>query len=189
MNTIRRVDPPEVTLARLFNSAATVPATVIPFAVPVPDARVQVSVTVVAVADPGTAGLTIPYNVLGRTAGGSALISAGLWLAAATNPASGGGLIPITNLVGVRASPQLIPFDTGLQGLGFSVLDSVDAVIGELTIAQIAAGGGDTAAPPCAWLLKTRFQPVAGAEICDDEWNQIVSRCTPAIRGPALVSL
>lgn len=172
--------PREIVLAQMFSGDTVLPATVIPFVVPTPDARVQVNVSILAVPDPTLPGLAIPYDVTGAGA-----VTPRLWLAAAAIPQAWGGLLPVTNLVGTHAAPQAIPFDPGLMAYAQTVLADCDAVYGELTMAQ--AGGESGGAPNTTWILKTRYQPVAGALICDEEWSEIVSKCSPSIRGNPLI--
>lgn len=175
--------PKEFLLAQMYYPTGTMSATTVEFVVPTPDARVQVNISVIAVPNPRTPNLSLPVNVLGLTAGGAPQITAGLWLAAAIR-AEGGAAIPVTDLVGTDAVRQSIPLNTGLMGWGQTVLADCDVVLGELTMSKVAPGEGSPTNPPeTMWMLRTRYQPVAGCVLCDEEWTEIVSKCSPSIRG------
>jgi hypothetical protein len=154
--------------------------TEVEFTVPTPDARVQVNVSVIVVPDPSVGDVPIPYNVLGDDGTGAPLISALLWLAA-WQRAPGGLLIPTTDLVGHRAVPQSIPLDPGLMGYSETVLADCEAVKGVLTISQAGIEEGGDFPPLGTWWLRTRYQPVAGCDICADEWKEIVSKASPSV--------
>lgn len=170
--------PREILLAQLYYPGGTLARTVVPFVVPTPDGRVQVNISILAVPDPGTTGIVIPFD---PTGGG--LVSAGLWLAAAEIGQASGCMLPVTNLVGSHATPQQVPLDPALAVYAETVLSDCDAVMGELTLSQVGATEGTAPAPNCKWILKTRYQIVSGSIPCDEEWAEIVSKCNPAIRG------
>ena len=57
--------PREILLAQLYYPRGTLAATVVPFVVPTPDGRVQVNISILAVPDPGTTGIALPFDVTG----------------------------------------------------------------------------------------------------------------------------
>lgn len=176
--------PKEIQLAQMFYPTGELDETIVRFQVPTPDARVQVNISIIALPDPRTVNLEVPFDILGRDVDGTTpLVSAGLWLCAAELGQSGGAALPVTNLVGTHATPQLIPFDPGLMGYAETVLADCDQVLGELTLSKIAGSEGSDDPPNTMWVLKTRYQPVAGCVLCDEEWAEITSKCSPSIKG------
>lgn len=172
--------PAPVLLADLQSTSTAFDATQIEFTVPTPDARVQVNVSVYALPEASLPNIPIPFNVSGDDGAGGPMIASKLWLGA-WERAGNGLLLPTTDLVGTRSVPQDIPLNTDLMGYSETVLADCDAVRGFLELAGAGGGGeGADAPPPLQWWLKTRYQPVAGCEICCDEWKEIVSKCTPS---------
>jgi hypothetical protein len=165
---IRRWDPRAIRLGGVDATTAGGGASrSVGFRVPTPDARVMVKVAVLYSAV--NAQVSIPFDI---TRGGE--LTSALWLAGAERTVQG-TLEPITNLVGTSAAPQVIPTDTGIMGYSQTYFDVGDAIIGRLTVTDVSDSGG----PALAIHLQTRYQPVAGAVLCDDEWAAIVAQCRP----------
>jgi hypothetical protein len=150
---------------------------VVPFRVPTPDSRVQLSLTLLW-SQPEAVGGAVPFDM---TLGGTA--SWALWLVAREFDVGGAGAaIPTTNLVGTKAAPLALPSDVNIDGYSDDFSGGQDEIYGELTIGfpNLSPANGLR----CA--LQARYEPGPCA-ICDAEWLEIIRSCTPQLLGPPVV--
>lgn len=155
-------------LLNIKPGAATPPAAgvtyTVPIVLPTPDSRLTLSFALVVTQPNPT---TMPFDI---TIAGT--LQHTLWLADAIFDTGGSGLlIPVVNLVGTRAAPQVFPTDIAICGYGDDFQGGQDALMGEYSLlspAGLAIVNGLRVA------LYVSYEATE-SEICDEEWSQIVS--------------
>jgi hypothetical protein len=164
--TLRKHAPPFTTLVTIGSSSAA--AGSVYFRVPIPDSRLRVKVDVLFVM---AAGSAFEVDITGFST---------LWLYESEEDTSGlsGRTVQCTNIEGTEASPTAVPAASPLMGYSREFVTAADYIEGKFTILSNITLG--------TWYLKTRYQPDA-VRFTDDEWDEIVRLCQPAIFTPALV--
>lgn len=157
---IKRYDPPAVMLAALFSAGTGT----VDFAVPIPDSRLRVKVSV----------LWVPID---NIAYGFAFNTAQtLWVCEREEDRSGrrGGMAPMGNLFGTQAAPLSIAGDGAVSGFSREFNTAADEIFGRLTCST------PTNTNFGRWMLQARYQP--DTYISDCEWDLIKPYCSPAAR-------
>ncbi|HYM46759.1 MAG TPA: hypothetical protein VES65_11450 [Solirubrobacteraceae bacterium] len=180
---VKVFEPQPLRLAHIDTDLGPLAPAPIYFRVPTADGRVQAKIAIVAAPDvSGQTGAPVPSIPFDVTFGGTVGVT--LWMCTRECDEGSGLFLPMTNLVGTFATPQVLPFDSGLMVFSESVLSDGDDVFGMVTF-TVAAGSEQQ--NPMNWLLNVKYTPVV--EMSYEEWCRLVPTFNPELIGSTIIDL